>query len=475
MNRRMIANVVGISLLLESMFMALTALVCVHYGEDASPFMLSVIVTAAAGAVMRSLEPYNKKITSRDGFVMVAFVWIGMSVCGALPFFLSGEISSPVNAFFETVSGFTTTGATILTDIEAMSRGCLFWRSFTHWIGGMGILVFIMALIPMSGDHSMYILKAEVPGPTSGKIVPRAKDTTMILYLIYTVMTLLETVLLKIMGMGWYDALIHAFGTAGTGGFSTKNTSIAAFNSFGIEMVIAVFLILFGINFNLYYYMVVRKFRNAFKSEELYVYLGIVAASVILISSKCGFRDSFFAVASIITTAGYSTADFTLWPVACQMILVLLMFIGACAGSTGGGLKVSRILIMFKGCASRVSELVRTRSVSRVRIDGKVVDSKIVFSAYAYFFLYIVILFGGCLLVSLDGFDFETNITATLSCISNIGPGLGKVGPSGNFAIFSNFSKLILSFVMLAGRLELYPILILFSPGNWKLRKFNNK
>lgn len=475
MNRRMIANVVGTSLLLESLFMALTALVCVHYNEDVSPFMLSVLVTATLGALLRSPVPYSKKITSRDGFVMVAFVWIGMSVCGALPFIISGEISNPINAFFETVSGFTTTGATILTDIESMSRGCLFWRSFTHWIGGMGILVFIMALIPMSGDHSMYILKAEVPGPTSSKIVPRAKDTTMILYLIYTVMTLLETVLLKVMGMGWYDALVHAFGTAGTGGFSTKNTSIAAFNSFGIEMVIAVFLILFGINFNLYYYMAVKKFRNAFRSEELYVYLAIVAASVIIISTQCGFRDSFFTVASIITTAGYSTADFTLWPVLCQMILVLLMFVGACAGSTGGGLKVSRILIMFKGCSSRVSELVRTRSVSRVRIDGKVVDSKVVFSAYAYFFLYIVILFGGCLLISRDGFNFETNITATLSCISNIGPGLGKVGPSGNFAIFSNFSKLILSFVMLAGRLELYPILILFLPGNWNRRKFKNK
>ena len=390
---------------------------------------------------------------------------------------ISGDIPNYIDALFETVSGFTTTGASILPDVEALSRGGLFWRSFTHWIGGMGVLVFILAVVPMGDEHSMHIMRAEIPGPTVGKLVPRARKTARILYVIYAGLTVAETILLMLGGMSFYDALLHAFATAGTGGFSTRAASIAAFDSAYIEMVIACFLVLFGTNFNLFYLCLIGHVREALKSEELHCYLGLVLASTAAIAVGIfrmydgvgtALRHAFFNTMTIVSTAGFGTEDFTLWPQYTQYIIVLLMFIGGCAGSTGGGLKLSRVLLLLKTARADVVRLMHPREVRRVQMDGKRVDEGTTHAVYGFFFVYLFIIVIAGLLISVDGYDFTTNFTAALSCMSNIGPGLSLISPAGNFAIFSRFSKIVLSIVMLLGRLEIYPIVILASPSLWK-------
>lgn len=477
MNRRMIGRILGLVLLIFAALMILPMVTGLYYGENIGGFLISALVTALAGFILTRFKPRTGDIYAREGFIAVGLSWLSMGLFGALPFVLSGQIPNYIDAVFETVSGLTTTGATILNDIEGMSRSALFWRSFTHWIGGMGVLVFIMAVLPMSGEHSMHIMRAEVPGPTVGKLVPRARETAMILYIIYGALTVAETVFLMFGGMSFYEALLHAFGTAGTGGFSTRAASIAAFDSVYIEMVMAIFLLFFGINFNLYYFILIGRFKEAFKSRELHCYLGIIAFSTIALALGISkmyegvgtvLRHGFFNTMTIITTAGFGTEDFTRWPAFTQMIIVLLMFIGASAGSTGGGIKVSRIMLLFKAAAADIAQIFHPRTVRRVEMDGRRVDSSTVRAVYVFFFLYLAIILLTSFFISLDGHDFTTNFTAALSCMSNIGPGLSLVGPSGNYDIFSYGSKALLTLVMLTGRLEIYPMLILFSRELWR-------
>ncbi|MGN0982512.1 MAG: TrkH family potassium uptake protein [Candidatus Limivicinus sp.] len=477
MNRRMICRVLGFILLCLTALLVLPTVAGLCYGESVSHFLITMAISGMAGFLLTRVRPYSDVIYAKDGFVVVSLGWILMSMIGALPFVLSGDIPHYIDALFETVSGFTTTGASILDDIEGLSRGCMFWRSFTHWIGGMGVLVFILAVLPMSGEHSMHIMRAEVPGPTVGKLVPRASQTAKILYLIYVAMTVLEMLLLLLGGMNFYDALLHAFATAGTGGFSTRAASIAAFDSVYLEMVIAVFMVLFGVNFNLYFLLLIGRWKDALKSEELRWYLGIIAASVMAIAlgiSKMyggiatGLRHAFFYVASITSSTGFGTVDFVTWPEYCKWIIVMLMFCGACAGSTGGGIKTSRVIILFKNVACEIRQMVHPRAVTRVQLDGKRVDAAGLKAVSTFFTSFMLLLIVGSFLISLDGYDMATNFSAVLSSLSNIGPGMSLIGPTGNYNIFSYGSKLVLTITMLIGRLEIFPILILFSPSTWK-------
>ena len=477
MNRRIICRVLGMILLCLAALMILPTIAGLWYGENVSHFIITMVLTGAVGFAMTRVKPYSSVIYAKDGFVIVGLGWILMSLFGALPFVISGDIPNYIDAVFETVSGFTTTGASILENVEEMSQGCLFWRSFTHWIGGMGVLVFIMAVLPMSGEHSMHIMRAEVPGPTVGKLVPRVRQTAKILYLIYVVMTAIEVVLLLFGGMSLFDALIHSFGSAGTGGFSNKAASVGAYNSAYIEMVIAVFMALFAINFNLFFLILIGRWKDALKSEELHWYLAIIAASVLAIalgirgmygSMLTALRHAFFNVSSITSTTGFCTVDYVQWPHYCQWILVILMFCGACAGSTGGGLKTSRVAMIFKNIACEIRQMLHPRTVTRVQMDGKRVDETGMKAVNTFFACFMVLLILGTFLVSLDDHDTATNFTAVLSCMSNIGPGISLVGPTGNFNIFSYGAKIVLTFAMLIGRLEIYPILILFAPSTWK-------
>ncbi len=478
MNYRMIAFILGRVLLILAALMLLPLIAALVYAESALPFVVTILLTAAIGGALLLVKPRSRELYAREGFACVGLSWLAMSLLGCVPFLISGDIPHFVDAFFETVSGFTTTGASILNDIESLSRSGLFWRSFTHWIGGMGVLVFLMAVMPMSGERSMHIMRAEVPGPTVGKLVPRAKETARILYIIYTAFTVAETIFLMCGGMSFYEALLHAFATAGTGGFSTRNASIAAFDSAYIECVIAGFLVLFGMNFNLFYLMLIGRWREAFKSEELHRYLEIIGLCVAIIAistaSISGFprslRNGFFLTMTTLSTAGFCTVDYTLWPAFLQTIIVLLMFIGGCAGSTGGGLKLSRVMLLVRNAAADVGRVVNPRRVNRVQMDGKRVTAETAGAVYGYVTLVMLILLGCTAVVSIDGYDFATNFTAALSCISNVGPGLGKIGPSGNFAIFSAFPKIVMAITMLFGRLEVYAMLILFIPSTWKRR-----
>ena len=478
MNYRMIAYILSRVLLILAALLLLPLLTALVYGESVLPFVVTILVTAACGGVLLLFRPRSREIYAREGFTCVGLSWMAMSLLGSLPFVISGDIPRFVDAFFETVSGFTTTGASILNDIESLSRSGLFWRSFTHWIGGMGVLVFLMAVMPMSGERSMHIMRAEVPGPTVGKLVPRAKETARILYFIYTGFTVAETIFLMFGGMSFYEALLHAFATAGTGGFSTRNASIAAFDSAYIEGVIGAFLILFGMNFNLFYLILIGRVREALRSEELHRYFEIILVSITLIVlGTCGrygfaqsLRHGFFITMTTLSTAGFCTQDYMLWPAFLQTLIVLLMFVGGCAGSTGGGLKLSRVMLFIRTAAADVGRVVNPRRVNRVEMDGKRVTPETTGAVYAYVALVMLILLGCTALVSLDGYDFSTNFTAALSCISNVGPGLGKIGPSGNFSIFSSFSKIVMAITMLFGRLEIYAMLILFIPSTWKKR-----
>lgn len=477
MNRRMILNTVGLMLKVEAALLLLPAIAALIYGENCLwPILISAAVSLAAGFALTLLSrPKTQVIYAREGFITVALSWVAVSAVGALPFWISREIPSYIDAFFETVSGFTTTGASILANVEVMSRGLLFWRSFTHWVGGMGVLVFVMALVPSVTDRSIHIMRAEMPGPVVGKLMPRARDTASILYKIYVGMTLLQIILMWIGGMPLYESIVHAFGTAGTGGFGVKADSIAGYSPY-LQWVITVFMLLFGVNFNLYYLLLIRRFRAARQSSECWYYLGIVGVCIALITANImplynNFREalrlSAFQVASIVTTTGYATADFNLWPQFSKAILLLLMIMGACAGSTGGGLKVSRAVMLFKMVGKEIRHLLHPRSVNSVRFEGKHVDGATLKSVSSYFAIYIICILAICLILSLEPFDLETNLSATLACFNNIGPGLAGVGPASNYAAYSPISKLVLSLAMLLGRLEIYPLLLTLAPGTW--------
>ena len=481
MNYQMIGFVIGRILLTEAALLMLPMAVALVYGEAAAPFLLPALLLALIGLVLGRRQPRRSNLYARDGFAVVALAWVLMSAFGALPFVLSGDIPHFVDAFFETVSGFTTTGSSILTDVEALHRSTAFWRSFTHWVGGMGVLVFVMAILPMTaGDgHSMHLMRAEVPGPSVGKLVSRMGDTAKILYGIYLAMTLVEIVLLLLGGMPLYDACIHAFGTAGTGGFSCRNLSVGAYDSAYFDVVISVFMLLFGINFNLYYFLLIRRFRDVFHSEELRAYLLIVVTAVLAIAADIvhiygsvfrSLRYALFQVASIITTTGYATADFNTWPVFSQAILVILMFIGACAGSTGGGIKVARVVILCKTSLADMRKMLHPNAVTTVRFEGKPLSERNIRGVHLFLTVYILIFTVSVLLLSLERFDLITTFTAVASCMNNIGPGLEMVGPMGNFSAFSPAAKLLLAFDMLVGRLEIFPMLLLFAPSIWKRR-----
>ena len=479
MNYRMLRYLLGCILLIEAILMLLPLATAMIHGESVLPFVytISLLLLIAVPCVL--LKPKDTRIYAREGFVCVSAAWILLSAFGALPFVFSGAIPSYIDALFETVSGFTTTGATILPAVEHLPRGILLWRSFTHWIGGMGVLVFMLAILPSAGGEAIHLMRAEVPGPTKGKLVPKMRQTALILYGIYIALTVLEAIALLCCGLPLYDAVVNSFATAGTGGFSILNSSIAGYNSAAVEWVITIFMLLFGVNFNLFFFILIGRAKDVFKSEELRTYLSISTISVIVICINTfhmfenlgdTVRTGFFQVASIITTTGFVTVDFNEWPVLSKTILVLLMMCGACAGSTAGGLKISRILILFKNIFREVKHMIRPRSVNVVRIDGEVVPDETIRSATGYLSVYMVAIILSTLLISVDGFSLETNITAAISCVNNIGPALGDIGAMGNFSVFSDFSTVILTLAMLFGRLEFVPMIVFFSPYVWKKR-----
>ncbi len=442
------------------------------------------LIPAAALALVFLLDGRKKPevttIYGRDGMIIVAWAWILWSLFGALPFTLSGSIPNYLDAFFETVSGFTTTGSSILTDVEALPKCMAFWRSFTHWIGGMGVLVFVMMLTTLDKKNSMQLMRAEVPGPEKDKLVPKAASTARILYGMYFGLTVIEIIFLLCGGMGLFDSLIHAFGTAGTGGFSNYAASVGHFDSAYIDGVISVFMLLFGVNFTLYFYLLLGEAKSVWKNEELRVYIGIVAVVTALITLNISgqypnplkaFRYAIFQVASIITTTGYATTDYTAWPMFSQCLLLFLMVVGACASSTGGGIKVSRVIIVFKTIRQGIRKLVHPQSVNIIRINGKKMGEDILKTVSVYLMAYVSIIIVSVLLVSLDNQDFATTFSSVLTTMNNIGPGIAQVGPAGNFAAFSPLSKLVFCFDMLAGRLEIFPFLMLLTAFSWR-RKF---
>ncbi len=478
----MIGFVIGRILVTEAALLVLPLIVALLYGEAAYPFLIPMALLVLIGLLLGVRRPARTALYARDGLAIVALAWIAVSAFGALPFVISGDIPFYVDAFFETVSGFTTTGASILTEVESLSRGGLFWRSFTHWVGGMGVLVFVMAILPMSDGHGMHIMRAEVPGPTVGKLVSRMSDTAKILYGIYLALTLVEIVLLLAGGMPLFDACIHSFGSAGTGGFSCRNLSVGAYQNPYFDIVIGIFMLMFGVNFNLYYFLLIRRFRDVFHSEELRSYLLIVAAAVVAItvdiahlydSVSTSLCHAFFQVSSIITTTGYATTDFNAWPTFSKGILVVLMFIGACAGSTGGGIKVARVVILVKASYGDMRRMLHPNAVSTVRFEGKPLTDRNLRGVHLFLTVYILVFTVSFLLLSLEQFDLVTTFTALAACINNIGPGLELVGPMGNFSAFSPWSKLLLSFNMLVGRLEIFPMLLLCAPSIWKRRLSN--
>ena len=480
MNYKMVIHTVGQVVLLTAAMLLLPLLVALYYKESCLwSYLQTIGIALAVGCGMTFLcRPKDRGIFAREGFVIVAFSWLLLSAVGAMPFVLSGDIPSYIDAFFETVSGFTTTGASILTDVEALQRGNLFWRSFTHWVGGMGVLVLVTIIADKLPERSMNILKAEMPGPIVGKLLPRAKDTSRILYLIYFGMTLLTIIFLVLGGMPLFDSVVHAFGAAGTGGFGIKADSIAGYSPY-LQWVLTIAMAAFGVNFNVYFFLLLRRWRDAAACTEMWVYLGIIGTSVALITANIyhltsGFAESLrlaaFQVSSIITTTGYATADFNLWPTLSKAILLMLMFMGACAGSTGGGLKVSRVVILFQMAKQEIRRAVHPRAVSVVRLDGKSVGKETQHSTAVYFMLYCLCMIVTFLILSFEPFDFETNFSATVACFNNIGPGFGMVGAAGNYSAYSDVSKITLSLSMLLGRLEIYPLLLTFIPSSWHRR-----
>ena len=479
MNYGMIRYIVGKMLLMEGILLLISAFVSLLYQESSGVYFLVVTALLAVVSLLLSRKPEDMTLYAKEGFVIVALAWVLWSAFGALPFVFAGCIPKYYDAFFEIVSGFTTTGSTILTDIEALPLGMNFWRCFTHWIGGMGVLVFVMSILPLSPKNSMFLMRAEMPGPTCDKLVPKARSTARILYGMYIALSLVEVILLLAGGMNLYDALVHTFSTAGTGGFDNRNANVAFYDSAYIDGVITVFMLLFGVNFSLYYLLLLKNFKAVFKSEELRAYLGIVAASIALITVNIvhiygtalkAFRYAAFQVASVITTTGFVTADFDLWPEFSKTILMIIMAIGACAGSTGGGIKVSRIIILARTVTKEIRQVLHPKSVNVVRLDGKRLTEENTRGVYVYMSCYIAILAFSVLLISVDNFDFTTNFSAVLTTLNNVGPGLGAVGPVRNFSAYSCFSKIVLSLDMLLGRLEILPLLMLFAPQTWRKR-----
>lgn len=478
MNYRIIVYLSGVILLIEAAFMLLPLLIAWIYGESSGIcFLITMAAAGLLGFVMTRRKPAKRTMYAREGYVITALAWIVISLIGAAPFTLSGQIPSYLDAVFETVSGFTTTGASILTDVEALDRCMLFWRSFSHWLGGMGILVFMLALVNLGGGQSNHLLRAESPGPTVSKMVPNMRKSSTILYSIYMAMTVLELLLLLVGGMPLFDSLCTAFGTAGTGGFGVKAASIGYYDSYYLQGVIAVFMVLFGVNFNVYFLLLLGKLTAAWRNTEVRAYLAIIAASTLVITLNVlnlfssvfeAFHHAFFSVASVITTTGFSTVDFNQWPELSRLILVLLMIVGACAGSTGGGVKVSRLVILVKALTSEVRKLLHPRSVKILTMDGKQISRETVQDVQSYMVLYAIITVASMLLVSLDNLDLVTTVTAVEATLNNIGPGLGLVGPTGSFAVFSPLSKIVLTLDMLFGRLELFPMLILLTPSTWR-------
>lgn len=481
MNRKMVFYILGRMLLVESVLLLLPTACAIIYKEKCTfSFLITIVVAVLIGLLLTlPNRTKDRTIFAKEGFVIVALGWITLSLVGALPFRLSGEIPSFIDAFFETVSGFTTTGASILNDVESMSHGLLFWRSFTHWVGGMGILVLVMAVVPTDTGRSMHLMRAEMPGPIIGKLVPKIKSTAKILYLIYVVLTAILVLLLCFGGMSLYESLIHSFGTAGTGGFGIKSDSIGGYSPY-IQWVITIFMLIFGFNFNLFYLVLTRKITSALKSEELWTYIAIVlfAATIITFNVYSQFgnlsetiRHSAFQVSSIITTTGYATVDFNLWSTASKATLFILMFIGGCAGSTAGGLKVSRVILIFKAVKANLKHMLHSRSVESIKFEGKKVDRTTINNVTCYFAVYFICLFAVIFIISFDPFDFETHVSAAVSCFNNVGPAFSAVGPNSSYAAYSDISKLVLSGAMLLGRLEIFPILLLFSPTAWTKKR----
>ncbi len=479
MNYKMTAYVLGKMLGVEALVLCIPAAVSLIYGEtsDMAAFGITSAVLCVFFLLFGRKKPENGRIYGKDGLVIVAAAWILWSVFGALPFYLSREIPSYVDALFETVSGFTTTGSTILTDIEALSYGMNFWRCLTHWIGGMGVLVFVMVVTSLDDKSSMHLMRAEVPGPEADKLVPKARETARLLYAMYLALTVAEIIFLLAGGMNLYDSIIHSFSTAGTGGFANHNSSVAYYDSAYIDGVITVFMILFGINFNMYFLLLIKDVKSVWKNEEVRAYLGIIVAATLVITCNVlsiykeplkAFRYSIFQVASIITTTGFATADFNLWPELSKCILLLIMVIGACAGSTGGGVKVSRFLILWKSILKQVKGMLHPKSVNVVKVNGKKISNETLQGVYAYFSAYVFVFGISVLLVALDNFDFATTISGVLTTLSNVGPGISRVGPIENFQSFSVLSKIVFSMDMLIGRLEIFPFLMICSPSFWR-------
>ena len=482
MNFKMIARIYAMILLIEAIFMIPAVGIGLGYGEIQATvsFLISMaILLAVAGLFALLSKNAEKTFRAKEGLVCVGTSWIWMSLLGCLPFYFSREIPSYIDALFEIVSGFTTTGASILSDVEALSKCLLYWRSFSHWVGGMGVLVFLLALVPVSGKNqgfTMHLLRAESPGPDVGKLVPKMRQTAMVLYVTYVALTVLNFLFLIAGGMPLFDSVCTAFGTAGTGGFGIKNDSMASYSPY-LQNVCTVFMLLFGINFSCFYLLILRQFRAVFKDEELRLYLGVVAVSILLITVNIAglydtvgesLRHAAFQVSSIITTTGFATVNFDLWPSFSKGILLILMLIGACAGSTGGGIKCARVLLLLKGVRRNISQMMYPQKVQVIRVNGKVVDERILSNTNSYLAIYVTIIVVSFLALGLDNFSMTTNFSAVMACFNNIGPGFDAVGPACNFSAFSPFSKLILIVDMLAGRLEIFPILILLSPKTWK-------
>ncbi len=475
MNYRIITSILGRILALEAGLLLAPLAVAALYRESVLPFVWTILLCLAGAGLLLALgRKHTGSLHPREGFVSVALSWLVISLFGALPFVFSGAIPNYISALFEIISGFTTTGASVLPEVEPLPKGVLFWRSFSHFVGGMGVLVFMMAILPTDDEHSMHLLRAEVPGPVKGKLVPKMRDTARVLYVIYLVMTLVEVVLLLAGGLSLFDALTTAFGTAGTGGFGVRNASIGAYDSAYVDTVVGIFMMLFGVNFNLYYIVLVKRSLKGLKSQELGLYLLVIVTATVTIALNIAhlyggvlqaLRYSFFQVSSIITTTGFATADFNLWPSYSRALLVLLMILGACAGSTGGGTKVARLVILGKAIWAEIRKLLYPRSISRVTLDGERLEADAIHNTMVFYMLYTLIALGAFLLLSLEGMDLETTFTSVISCLSNIGPGLGLVGPTGNFSVWSGASKLVLSLCMLLGRLEIFPVLTLFAAG----------
>lgn len=473
MNKRKIVNVIGKIVLTEVLLMIPALLVSLIYRDgDAGAFLCTMIPAGILGLICSCIKQSDKRMSSRDGYYIVAAAWIIISLIGALPMYLGGGFGSYWNALFETVSGFTTTGASVLAKPEELGHGVLFWRSFSHWIGGMGVLVFVLMVMPMENDNSMHLVRAEVPGPTAGKLVPRMRTTAMILYGIYTVMTVVLIILLCALGMPVFDSFCNAFATAGTGGFAVSGSGIAGYNSPVIEIVLAVFMLIFGVNFNVYYLVLLKKFKEVFAMEEVKVYLAIVVTATLAIACNIlhmvgnfgvSLRHAFFQVSSIITTTGFATVNFELWPEFSKHMLVVLMIVGACAGSTGGGMKISRVIILVKSFVAEIKHIMNPKEIITVRVNDKPVDKETLRSTRIYAAAYMLLIGVFTLIISLDGLDLTTNITAVISCFNNIGPGLNLVGPMENFGVYSDWAQVVLSIAMLTGRLEIFPMFMLFA------------